>query len=45
MDLYVVKQGSEQGACQFSWWCDGNSDEAEEDEAYAAAKEKVNYLS
>lgn len=35
----VVKQGSEQGACQFSWWCDGNSDEAEEDEAYAVAKE------
>jgi spore germination cell wall hydrolase CwlJ-like protein len=35
----VVKQGSEQGACQFSWWCDGHPDDAQEDEAYAAAKE------
>ncbi len=25
----VVKQGHEQGACQFSWWCDGRSDDAE----------------
>ena len=24
----VVKQGHEQGACQFSWWCDGRSDDA-----------------
>ena len=23
----VVKQGSEQGACQFSWWCDGRVDD------------------
>ncbi|MDI6810007.1 MAG: cell wall hydrolase [Candidatus Eisenbacteria bacterium] len=35
----VVKQGSEQGACQFSWWCDGRSDDAEEDKSYAIAKE------
>jgi len=35
----VVKQGREQGACQFSWWCDGRSDDAEEDESYAIAKE------
>lgn len=35
----VVKQGHEQGACQFSWWCDGRSDDAEEDESYAIAKE------
>ena len=34
----VVKQGQEQGACQFSWWCDGRSDDAEE-ESYAAAQE------
>ncbi len=35
----VVRQGREEGACQFSWWCDGRSDDAEEDEAYAIAKE------
>jgi spore germination cell wall hydrolase CwlJ-like protein len=35
----VVRQGSEQGACQFSWWCDGRSDDAEEDKSYAIAKE------
>lgn len=35
----VVKQGSEQKACQFSWWCDGRPDDAKEDEPYAIAKE------
>jgi spore germination cell wall hydrolase CwlJ-like protein len=35
----VVKQGHEQGSCQFSWWCDGRSDHAREDEPYAIAKE------
>ena len=35
----VVRQGNEQGACQFSWWCDGRSDQAREDESYATAKE------
>lgn len=35
----VVKQGREQGACQFSWWCDGRSDVAEEEESYTGAKE------
>ena len=35
----VVRQGSEQGACQFSWWCDGRADQAKEDESYAIAKE------
>lgn len=35
----VVRQGSEQGPCQFSWWCDGRPDIAEEDESYAIAKE------
>ena len=35
----VVRQGNEQGACQFSWWCDGRADQAKEDESYATAKE------
>ena len=35
----VVRQGNEHGACQFSWWCDGRSDQANEDESYATAKE------
>lgn len=35
----VVKQGSEKHACQFSWWCDGRTDQAKEDDQYALAKE------
>jgi spore germination cell wall hydrolase CwlJ-like protein len=35
----VVTQGREQGACQFSWWCDGQGDNAEEQESYTLAKE------
>ena len=35
----VVKQGREQGACQFSWWCDGRLDDAKEEEPYSHAKE------
>jgi len=35
----VVRQGHEQGACQFSWWCDGRSDDAEDEKSYAIAKE------
>ena len=35
----VVRQGHERGACQFSWWCDGRSDDAEEEKSYAIAKE------
>ena len=35
----VVMQGREEGACQFSWWCDGKSDDAKEDKSYAIAKE------
>jgi spore germination cell wall hydrolase CwlJ-like protein len=35
----VVRQGREQGACQFSWWCDGRPDDAREDEPYSHAKE------
>lgn len=35
----VVRQGRERGACQFSWWCDGRADDAEENKSYALAKE------
>jgi spore germination cell wall hydrolase CwlJ-like protein len=35
----VVKQGHEQGACQFSWWCDGRADAAKEEESYTHARE------
>lgn len=35
----VVKQGVEKKACQFSWWCDGRSDQVKEDDRYAASKE------
>jgi spore germination cell wall hydrolase CwlJ-like protein len=35
----VVTQGHEQGACQFSWWCDGKRDTAEEQAPYTLAKE------
>lgn len=35
----IVKQGSEKHACQFSWWCDGKPDTAQEDVPYAMAKE------
>jgi spore germination cell wall hydrolase CwlJ-like protein len=35
----VVKQGSEKHACQFSWWCDGRSDQVDEDAPYVIAKE------
>ncbi|HNP25459.1 MAG TPA: cell wall hydrolase [Nitrosomonas sp.] len=35
----VVTQGQEQGACQFSWWCDGRSDDAEAEKSYSLAKE------
>ena len=35
----VVKQGKEQGSCQFSWWCDGRPDHAQDEAPYARAKE------
>ncbi len=35
----VVKQGSEKGECQFSWWCDGRPDSAQEKKPYETAKE------
>ncbi|HET8727613.1 MAG TPA: cell wall hydrolase [Alphaproteobacteria bacterium] len=34
----VVRQGGEDGACQFSWWCDGAPDEPLNAEAWAAAQ-------
>jgi len=35
----VVKQGQEEGSCQFSWWCDGRPDDAEEEKSYSHVKE------
>ncbi|CAM4138859.1 Cell wall hydrolase SleB [Pseudomonas reidholzensis] len=35
----VVKQGVESKSCQFSWWCDGRSDQVEEKDRYDVAKE------
>ena len=35
----VVKQGVETKSCQFSWWCDGRSDQVEEAQRYDVAKE------
>lgn len=35
----VVKQGSETKSCQFSWWCDGRPDTAQDETQYAIAKE------
>ncbi|MDI3275142.1 cell wall hydrolase [Pseudomonas sp. MDT1-16] len=35
----VVKQGSETKNCQFSWWCDGRSDQVQEETQYATGKE------
>jgi spore germination cell wall hydrolase CwlJ-like protein len=35
----VVKQGSETKNCQFSWWCDGRPDTAQDETQYAIAKE------
>lgn len=35
----VVKQGVKERTCQFSWWCDGRSDDVEEPVQYTLAKE------
>lgn len=35
----VVKQGIKERTCQFSWWCDGRSDDVEEPVQYTLAKE------
>jgi spore germination cell wall hydrolase CwlJ-like protein len=34
----VVKQGGEQPPCQFSWWCDGESDHPIETQAWDQAR-------
>ena len=34
----VVKQGHEQSLCQFSWWCDGKSDQPTDAPAWAQAE-------
>lgn len=35
----VVKDGSEKKSCQFSWWCDGRSDDVQEENRYDLARE------
>ena len=35
----IVKQGREQRACQFSWWCAGRPVSAQDEKSYAVAKE------
>ena len=35
----VVTQGEDGGPCQFSWWCDGSSDQVEEPDRYAITTE------
>lgn len=35
----VVKQGAQKKNCQFSWWCDGRSDQVQEEDRYTIAKE------
>ena len=35
----IVKQGQEQNACQFSWWCSKRPDSAQDEKSYAVAKE------
>jgi spore germination cell wall hydrolase CwlJ-like protein len=34
----VVYQGSEQGPCQFSWWCDGKSDRPSSRDSWITAR-------
>jgi len=33
----VVREGGETPPCQFTWWCDGKSDEADDQELWALA--------
>ena len=35
----VVTQGGENPPCQFSWWCDGNSDRPTEPQAWRLARQ------
>jgi spore germination cell wall hydrolase CwlJ-like protein len=34
----VVRDGKEKGPCQFSWWCDGKSDQPAEARSWALAQ-------
>ena len=34
----VVRQGGQQPPCQFSWWCDGKSDQPTEADAWSCAE-------
>ncbi|MEZ5826264.1 MAG: cell wall hydrolase [Geminicoccaceae bacterium] len=34
-----MRQGQESGSCQFSWWCDGKSDDVEDREIYDHVKD------
>jgi len=40
----VVRQGGEHKGCQFSYWCDGNSDKPNPDEAWHLAQEVAHEL-
>jgi spore germination cell wall hydrolase CwlJ-like protein len=40
----VVEDGGEAPPCQFTWWCDGKSDEPEEGEAWQLAREVADEL-
>ena len=34
----VIKQGGEQAPCQFSWWCDGRSDQPQNQKPWRQAE-------
>jgi spore germination cell wall hydrolase CwlJ-like protein len=40
----VVKEGGEAPPCQFSWWCDGKSDQPEDGEDWRLARTVANDL-
>jgi N-acetylmuramoyl-L-alanine amidase len=40
----VVYEGGETPPCQFSWWCDGKSDQPREPENWALAREVADLL-
>lgn len=35
----VIREGGETAPCQFSWWCDGQSDRPTQDEVWAESRE------
>jgi len=40
----VVKQGGESPPCQFSWWCDGKSDQPREASGWLASQKLANKI-